>query len=104
MPGMAPESFPETLAAARRGDEVAFTAIFRWTQPAVLRYLRVVAGTRAEDIASETWFHVVRGLPTFSGDEPAAFRAWVLSIARHRWVDELRRAGRRREQLVAELP
>src|SRR5205823_2968115 len=101
---MAAESFPELLAAAQRGDDDAFAALFRATQPSVLRYLRVVAGARADDVAGETWLQVIRGLRTFAADDISAFRAWTLSIARHRWVDELRRSSRRRESLVAEVP
>lgn len=102
---MTPEIFVETLAAAQRGDEVAFTVLFRDLQPAVLRYLRVMAGhDRAEDIASDTWLQVVRGLGGFVGDEPAAFRGWVLSIARHRWLDAQRARSRRPETPVAAIP
>jgi RNA polymerase sigma-70 factor (ECF subfamily) len=101
---MADRTFAETLAAAQAGDERAFTELFRATQPAVLRYLRVVAGARHEDLAGETWVQVVRGLKSFSGDEPAAFRAWVLSIARHRWLDEQRARARRPEEPMADIP
>lgn len=97
-------TFAETLRAAQQGDEAAFTVLFRATQPAVLRYLRVVAGSRGEDLAGETWLQVVRGLRGFSADEPAAFRGWVLSIARHRWLDEQRARARRPEELHADLP
>ena len=48
----------------------------------------------AEDLASETWLGVVRGLDRFEGNEPA-FRAWVFTIARHEVLDWRRRAARR---------
>ena len=101
---MTPELFAESLAAAKGGDEVAFTVLFRDVQPAVLRYLRVVAGDRADDLAGETWVQVVRGLAAFTADEPAAFRGWVLSIARHRWLDDQRSRSRRPETPVAYVP
>jgi len=101
---MSPEPFGETLAAARHGDDEAFASLFRATQPGLLRYLRVMAGSRAEDLAGDTWVQVIRGLKSFEGDEIGAFRAWVLSIARHRWIDDLRRTARRHERLVAEVP
>jgi RNA polymerase sigma-70 factor (ECF subfamily) len=101
---MTPEAFVENLAAAQRGDEASFTALFRATQPAVLRYLRVVAGHRAEDLAAETWLQVVRGLSSFSGAEPAAFRGWVMSIARHRWMDDMRASARRPDVALYALP
>lgn len=104
MTGMDDQDFAATLRAAQQGDEEAFTRLFRAAQPSVLRYLRVVAGSRSEDLAGETWLHVVRGLRGFSADQLAPFRAWVLSIARHRWLDEQRARGRRPETLVAEMP
>jgi RNA polymerase sigma-70 factor (ECF subfamily) len=84
------------LAAARAGDERGFAVLWRALHPAVLRYLQVVAGDAAEDAASETWLQVARDLDQFTG-EPEAFRGWLFRIARHRGIDELRRAGRRRE-------
>jgi len=97
-------AFTDALARAQRGDEAAFTTLFRMCQPAVLRYLQVVAPGRAEDIAGDTWVQVVRGLGEFRADQPAAFRGWVLSIARHRWLDDQRARGRRPEVAAQELP
>lgn len=101
---MSDDTFPDTLAAAQHGDESAFTELFRATQPALLRYLRVVAQGDADDIAADTWVQVVRGLGSFSAEEPAAFRAWVLSIGRHRWLDHLRSRRRRHETAMASVP
>lgn len=101
---MTPEEFGTALAAAKAGDEPAFTELFRYAQPGVLRYLRVISPDRYEDIAGETWVQVVRGLDTFQATEAAAFRGWVLSIARHRWLDDLRARGRRLELVVDEVP
>jgi RNA polymerase sigma-70 factor (ECF subfamily) len=85
------------LRAAQHGDERGFAILWRALQPGVLRYLRVVVGDAAEDVASETWLQAARDLHRFSGDVPA-FRGWVFRIARHRGLDERRRAGRRPEQ------
>jgi RNA polymerase sigma-70 factor (ECF subfamily) len=104
MAGMTPEIFRESLAAAKAGDETAFTVLFRFAQPAVLRYLRVISRDRAEDLAGETWVQVVRGLHSFAAEEPQAFRAWVLSIARHRWLDDQRARSRRPEIAAQEMP
>jgi RNA polymerase sigma-70 factor, ECF subfamily len=102
--GMSDDTFPDRLAAAQHGDDAAFTELFRATQPTLLRYLRVVAQADADDLAADTWVQVVRGLRSFSGDEQAAFRAWVLSIARHRWLDHLRSRRRRHETVMASVP
>ena len=86
-------AFGETLARAQGGDEAAFACIFRDVQPALLRYLRVIA-PEPEDVAGETWLQVVGGLAGFRGDEQA-FRAWLFTIARHRAVDAGRSRTRR---------
>src|SRR3954447_3112900 len=102
---MTAAEFADLLSSAQQGDELAFNALFRQTQPVVLKYLAAIAGlSMAEDIASETWVSVVRDLGRFEGDEAAAFRAWVLSIARRRWIDQVRRRTRRPESLVDIVP
>lgn len=88
------DRFPAVLDSAQRGDESAFTELFRAVQPALLRYLRAFAPAVAEDVASEAWLRVVADLGRFRGDE-AGFRAWVFTIARHRWLDGRRAAARR---------
>lgn len=92
-------SFKAVLAAAADGDELAFGALWRDLQPALLRYLHALAPGSGEDLASETWLRVVKGLGQFSGDE-RAFRAWVFTVARHRAVDRWRRSARRQDELV----
>jgi RNA polymerase sigma-70 factor, ECF subfamily len=72
----------------------AFSVLWRDANPALLRYLRVIAPEAAEDIAADTWVQVVRGLAAFHGDE-AAWRAWLFTIARRRAIDEGRRRSRR---------
>jgi RNA polymerase sigma-70 factor, ECF subfamily len=87
-------AFPAVLAAAARGDEDAFGRLWDDLQPRLLRYFMVAAPAVAEDLASETWLGVVRGIDRFRGNEPA-FRAWVFTIARHEVLDWRRRAARR---------
>lgn len=86
-------AFEVTLVRAQAGDEEAFARIFRDIQPALLRYLRVIA-LEAEDVAAETWFHVAAGLAGFRGGEQA-FRSWLFTIARHRAADAGRSRTRR---------
>lgn len=86
-------AFGATLARAQAGDETAFACLFRDVQPALLRYLRVIA-IEEEDVAAETWLQVVSGLGGFRGEEQA-FRAWLFTIARHRAVDAGRSRARR---------
>ncbi|WP_101831759.1 RNA polymerase sigma factor [Frankia canadensis] len=91
---------PDLCAAvlqAQRGDERAFRLIYRTIQPGLLRYLRVLVGDDADDVASEAWLHIARDLATFRGDFDA-FRGWTATIARHRALDHLRRRTRRRSE------
>jgi len=82
------------LGQARAGSEAAFTVVFRAVQPGLLRYLSLLVGSEAEDVASETWAQVCRDLDRFAGDMDG-FRGWVATIGRHRALDHLRAAGRR---------
>jgi RNA polymerase sigma factor (sigma-70 family) len=90
------EAFDGILAAAQAGAEWAVARIYRDLDPAVRRYLRVQGTRELEDVASETWMAVARGLRRFHGDE-ADLRRWVFTIARRRLIDARRRDGRRQE-------
>ncbi|WP_369809811.1 RNA polymerase sigma factor [Parafrankia sp. EUN1f] len=82
------------VVGAQRGDEAAFRLIYRTVQPGLLRYLRVLVGDDAEDVASEAWLQIARDLASFRGDLDG-FRGWAATIARHRALDHLRRRTRR---------
>jgi RNA polymerase sigma-70 factor, ECF subfamily len=82
------------LPAAQCGDEDAFRVLYRAVQPALLRYLRVLVGEDAEDVASEAWLQIARDLASFRGDGDG-FRGWATTIARNRAMDHLRRQRRR---------
>ena len=88
------EALDGAVIAARGGDEDAFRALYRHVHPHLLRYLHGLVGDEAEDIASETWLHVARGLAGFEGDGDA-FRGWAATIARNRALDHVRRRRRR---------
>jgi RNA polymerase sigma-70 factor, ECF subfamily len=91
------EDLAVALGAAIDGDPASFAVLWRALHPLVLRYLRVVCGDAAEDVASETWLQVARDLGRFRGT-PTAFRVWLFRVARHRGIDENRRAWRRHEE------
>jgi RNA polymerase sigma-70 factor (ECF subfamily) len=89
------QDFDSMLRAARAGDEMAFSALFRAYNAMLVRYLRVVAGSEAaDDLSSETWLDVVRGLGRFEGEE-AGCKGWLFTIARRRHLDWRRRQARR---------
>ncbi len=96
------EEFADLLAAAQGGSEAAFSRLWRNGNPALLRYLRVIAPGAEEDIAAETWVYVVRGLSSFTGDEQA-WRAWLFTTARRRAIDLARHRSRRPEAALDEF-
>lgn len=89
-----PDELTSAVEAARHGDEHAFRALYRAVQPGLLRYLQVLVGADAEDVASETWLHVIKDLHRFKGDAQG-FRRWAVTIGRHRALDHLRHHQRR---------
>jgi DNA-directed RNA polymerase specialized sigma24 family protein len=88
------ESFNSVLTAARAGADWAWERIYADLAPVVTGYLRGHGAAEPEDLAGETFLHVVRDLPRFEGDE-RAFRSWVFTIAHRRLIDDRRRRGRR---------
>lgn len=98
-PGEWYPSFCSVLRAAQSGDSDAIASLYRSAAPAVLGYLRGHGAAEPEDLTSEVFIGVMRGLPAFRGRE-ADFRSWLFTIAHRRLLDERRRSTRRREQLV----
>jgi RNA polymerase sigma-70 factor (ECF subfamily) len=89
-----PGAFADVLDAAQGGDERAFSALWRWLNPPLVRWLAVTVPDGGDDVASEVWVSIVRGLDVFEGDE-RAFRGWAFTIARRRAIDWGRRRRRR---------
>ncbi len=90
---MLERDFASVLHAAARGDENAFARLYRDAHPPLVRYLRVLAGQGAEDVAAEVWLEVARRLARFRGDE-REFRGWLFTLARRRVIDQRRYADR----------
>jgi RNA polymerase sigma-70 factor (ECF subfamily) len=89
------QDFPRVLDAARTGAEWAVTELYRDLSGPVLRYLTSQVPGEGEDLASETWIDVARGLNRFRGEEQG-FRRYVFAIARRRLVDYRRKTLRRK--------
>lgn len=98
---MSEDEFEARLVAAREGSERALTALYRTLYPGLVAYLRAVEPADADDLASETWLDIARGLLRFRGDEHG-LRAWAFTIARRRVLD-LRRQ-RAHKHVVPTLP
>lgn len=91
----------ETIAGARAGDRDALGELWRTYQPQLLRLLRSGRCPSPDDVASQTWIDVGRGLENFVGDG-VGFRRWLFTIARRRQIDAGRRDARRRDRPVAD--
>jgi RNA polymerase sigma-70 factor, ECF subfamily len=81
------------LAVARTGDGRAFSELWRGHSGQVAGYLRARGVRDVDDVTSEVFIAVFRGIRRFDGDGHA-FRAWLFTIAHHRVVDDMRRAAR----------
>lgn len=89
--------------AAARGDAVAFAELVRATQEDVWRAcVALVDADAAEDLVQETYLRAYRSLDRFDGR--SSVRTWLLSIARHVCVDEIRARVRRRRRPIVESP
>lgn len=87
--------------AARTGDKRALEAFVDAAYEQVWRLCATLVDEQSgDDLAQETFVRAVRALPAFRGDSSA--RTWLLAIARHTCLDELRaRARRRRRDALA---
>jgi RNA polymerase sigma-70 factor, ECF subfamily len=95
------QPFDIVLSSARAGGEWAWRQIYASHSAVVLGYLRGRGAADPEDLLGDVFLHVVRSIDSFRGGKDA-FRAWVLTIARRRLADDLRKRSRR-PQAVAPL-
>lgn len=82
------------MVAARAGAPWAWERLYLWLSPVVAGYLRVQGAAEVDDLTSEVFVGVLRGIGGFRGTEDQ-FRGWVFVIAHRRLQDERRRSGRR---------
>jgi RNA polymerase sigma-70 factor, ECF subfamily len=83
--------------AARSGDTSELEAFVRVAYGPVWGLCaRLVDEQSADDLAQETFVRAIRSLRQFRGESSA--RTWLLAIARHTCLDELRSRSRRRRR------
>ena len=82
------------VAALQRGDELAFESLVQQHHTTLvrlaIRYVRDPAV--AEEVAQETWLHVLRGLPRFQFR--SSLKTWMSSILMNRARTRARRERR----------
>jgi RNA polymerase sigma-70 factor (ECF subfamily) len=88
------DGFERILGGAKAGADWAWREIYQSLSPVVLGYVRGRGAEDPEDLLGQVFMQVVRAIDSFSGNQDA-FRAWVLTIARRRLIDEFRKRDRR---------
>lgn len=91
--------FDSTLREAIDGSEAAWQLLYDGHAAVVLRFLRARGAADPDNLLGDVFLQVVENIGRFTGGE-RQFRAWLLTIARHRAIDESRRRDRRPEDLV----
>lgn len=85
---------------AASGDATARDALVRATYSDVWRLCAALVDRQsADDLAQESYVRAMRGLPHFRGESSA--RTWLIAVARHTCMDELRARDRRRRRDAA---
>lgn len=84
------------VASIRAGDEDALSVLYRRYVDAIYRFVlaQVRVEAVAEDLTSEAFANMLRGLETFRGD--SSFKNWLYQIARNAVRNHRRSAGYRR--------
>jgi len=90
---------PELVAKARNGDEEAVTLLYEAHIESIFDYIsyRVDSVETAEDLTSEVFLRMVRGLASYR-DQGVPFRAWLYRIAANLIIDHYRQRGK--DQMV----
>jgi len=74
--------------------------LFRTYYNDIFRYLYSITRdvSLSEDLSSEVFLEVIKSVAQFRGE--ADIKTWLFSIARHKWIDYLRKKNRRVETEV----
>ncbi len=83
---LASEVFKVVLEGARRGDREDLATLWRYYNPAIVKYLSIFVGSDCDDVASETWIAIARALSNFEGDEES-FRRFAIVAAKRKAID-----------------
>lgn len=96
----------ELVDRAIEGDGEAFALLFRLTHASVYRYLygRCGDATLAEDLAQDAYIRALRAIQRSFKGGSSDFLAWMIRIARNRFLDHVKSGRVRWEVVVDELP
>ncbi|MET7451687.1 sigma-70 family RNA polymerase sigma factor [Streptomyces sp. NPDC005574] len=95
---------PELVARARTGDREAFAGLYYEHYRLVYSFLLVRTRDRhlAEDLTQEVFTRALRRIDAFTW-QGTAFAAWLTTIAKNLYLDEIGRGRTRLETPVAEF-
>lgn len=81
------------VKACQKGDRQAFEALIRLFYPYVFRFLlkMTLDESLAEDLTQDTFLKMIQNIEQFDADGGALFGTWLIAIAKHRYIDLLRR-------------
>lgn len=98
-----PTDSVDELVAAAKSDRIAFGLLFDHFYPPIVAYCvrRLLVRATAEDVASDVFLKVARGIRQFPGTTGRDFRRWLFRIATNEINAYLRQSIRRRELLEA---
>lgn len=90
------------VEAAQKGDQDALGEIYQVYRPQVYRYIRLRVGRHevAEDLTSETFARVCRGIVSFQWNSPGG---WIITIAGNLVRDHFKSSHTRLEISTAEM-
>ena len=85
----------QIVVLAQTGNEEAVTFLYKTHVDSIFGYIRyrVASVEIAQDLTSEVFLRMVRGLPTYK-DQGIPFRAWLFRIAANRITDHYRQTGK----------
>lgn len=95
----------ELVAAARTGDEAAFTQLFKRHNSLVSRlgYRFFSRREQVEEIIQEAFVKAYLALDNYQGGHEKSFVSWLARITVHACYDELRRIKKRSESRLGDL-
>jgi RNA polymerase sigma factor (sigma-70 family) len=89
------------MASAQAGDGAAYRTVLTHCQRWLLRYYSGrIAPAQVDDLVQETLVSLHTKRASYDASRP--FLPWLAAIARYRWVDQLRRTYRAKEDALDE--
>ncbi len=81
------------ILSAQKGEKEAFQNLIARYYPYVSKFLLKMCGDEglSEDLTQDTFLKVIRGIDRFQLEGKATFSTWVMTIAKHCYLDYLRR-------------